>query len=381
MTPRRKQTTPPPPSMHSVRFYKMIALSFLGLTVVLFAVVMFMVSKRATIVVTTTTNPVDVSTSVTVGSEGDIPGQIRLMTVSTTFASAPTGNREEPGIAVGEVTLHNDSDRDQPLVKVTRLLTSDDILFRINKDVIVPANGSIEVGVYADVEGKQGNIAPVKRFRIPGLSSLRQNDVYASSETSMSGGIRKVGTVSDEDIDIAKKKLVQLLEEKAEEVTTTLSTDKKIVFGVTDTTITVPDNIIGEETSSFVLEGVAEVIAVLYDEEDVTGLSEQALLKHVVDDSEQLDINDSMPTVTFDSYDKDDGLATLEVFHDGVVTLVPESKQLQKLMFYGKTKDEIRRYVLSLDHVSGVQVRLSPAWTRTVPHVPDHVNIIVKQVE
>ena len=152
MTPRRKQTTPPPPSMHSVRFYKMIALSFLGLTVVLFAVVMFMVSKRATIVVTTTTNPVDVSTSVTVGSEGDIPGQIRLMTVSTTFAGAPTGNREEPGIAVGEVTLHNDSDRDQPLVKVTRLLTSDDILFRINKDVIVPANGSIEVGVYADVE-------------------------------------------------------------------------------------------------------------------------------------------------------------------------------------------------------------------------------------
>ena len=46
--------------------------------------------------------------------------------------------------------------------------------------------------------------------------------------------------------------------------------------------------------------------------------------------------------------------------------------------FFGKNKDEVRRYVLSLDNVYSVDIKYSPAWMQTVPHVADHVSVVIK---
>ena len=61
--------------------------------------------------------------------------------------------------------------------------------------------------------------------------------------------------------------------------------------------------------------------------------------------------------------------------------LNPESKQLDKSMFFGKTKDEVRRYLLKLDHVRSVDIKFSPGWIRTVPYVNEHVEVMVKEVQ
>jgi len=50
-------------------------------------------------------------------------------------------------------------------------------------------------------------------------------------------------------------------------------------------------------------------------------------------------------------------------------------------MFFGKSKDEVRRYLLKLDHVRSVDIKFKPAWIRTVPHVGEHIEIIVKEVQ
>jgi len=50
-------------------------------------------------------------------------------------------------------------------------------------------------------------------------------------------------------------------------------------------------------------------------------------------------------------------------------------------MFFGKTRDEVRRYVISLDHVHNVDVRFQPAWMQHVPHVHDNIQIVVKEIE
>ncbi len=63
------------------------------------------------------------------------------------------------------------------------------------------------------------------------------------------------------------------------------------------------------------------------------------------------------------------------------MSLDPNSKDLQRMVFYGKNEEEVRRYVLSLDHVSGVEVKFKPIWNKSVPYVADHVNIVVRQVE
>ena len=58
-----------------------------------------------------------------------------------------------------------------------------------------------------------------------------------------------------------------------------------------------------------------------------------------------------------------------------------DSKQLQKVMFFDKNKEEVRQYVLALDHVNSVDVEFKPAWIQTVPPVDSHVKVVIKQVE
>ncbi|EKD67967.1 MAG: hypothetical protein ACD_48C00133G0002, partial [uncultured bacterium] len=153
MVARRQQTTQ---SSQSVGFYKFVALIFLAITLILFGVIVFMSSKRAVITITTRPEPIDITTTILVNGDDSartISGSVVTTTVSGTNTYYPTGNKEEPGISKGTVTLHNETSLEQPLVATTRLLSSDGTLFRLKDRVLVPAGGTVEAPVYADQEG------------------------------------------------------------------------------------------------------------------------------------------------------------------------------------------------------------------------------------
>jgi predicted nucleic acid-binding Zn-ribbon protein len=379
----RRQETPSsfePP----VRFYKFIAITFLLLTVVLLGVVLFMSSKRATITITAKNSPENITVDVVLGEDNPhhgVEGSVTTTVVTLEKRFSPTGDREEDGTAEGVVTLHNDSDAAQPLVKTTRLLTPDGTLFRLSEGVTVPANGSLPtVAVYADKEGKSGDIGPVERFTIPGLNESRQKEVYASSDEAMRGGVRTIGVLSQKDVEDAKKELEVLLEEKGTELLAAGKKDTSAIYSVVSFDASTEAEV-GEEMSEFILSGTARVAAVSYDANALTEWATMQLAKKAISDAEKLHSASDAPTLTFASYDASNNTATIRVFYDGSYTLNPESRQIEKSMFFGKNRDEVRRYVLSLDHVSGVEVDLQPAWMQTVPHVHDHVTVIVKEVE
>lgn len=379
MVARRTQTTQ---ADQPVRFYKFVALTFLALTLILFGVIVFMSSKRASIVITTKPESVDITTTVTVNAEDglrSVPGSVVSTTIAGSHVYTPTGNREEPGIATGTVTLHNESSVDQPLVATTRLLNEDGILFRLEKRVLVPANGTVETSVYADVEGSSGNVAPAT-WTIPGLNQAKQAIIYATSDDVMTGGIRTIGIVSQDDIDKATKFLLAELQEDARDTLNQTAGDTVGVFDIVDSNVSA-DVEVGEEVSEFTVSGGATVVGVFFDQEDIVMLAKDVLMSRAIDDAEYIEPSDAPPAVALSEYDTADGSAVLDVTYTGRATINPESKQLSKMMFYGKTKDEVRRYLLSLDHVYGVDVTLRPAWTQTVPHVSEHIDIVVKQVE
>ncbi len=379
MVARRKQTTQ---ADQPVRFYKFVALTFLAITLLLFGVIVFLSSKRAEIIITTKPEAVDITTSVGVNTNDSlrsIGGTVASTTVNGSHTYTPTGHREEPGIATGVVTLHNESSLDQPLVATTRLLTSDGVLFRIDKRVLVPAQGTVDVSVYADEEGATGNIASSK-FTIPGLNQSKQEVIYAMSDEPMAGGMQTIGIVSQDDIDKATKLLFAELQEEARNTLNETYVDTVGVFDIVDSSVSV-DASIGDEVSGFVASGSATVVGVFFDQEDVVTLASDVLMSRAIDDAEYIEPSDAPPAVVLGEYNAAEGSALLDVTYTGRATINPESKQLSKMMFYGKTKDEVRRYLLSLDHVYGVDVTLRPAWTQTVPHVAEHVDILVKQVE
>ncbi len=141
------------------------------------------------------------------------------------------------------------------------------------------------------------------------------------------------------------------------------------------------DKPIGTETEGFVLTGKATLAAVVYNASELNEYAKKMLLKQIVDSSEVLESANAEATATLESYDPLKEVATLKVVHTGLVNIDPNSRELQKVMFFGKTEDEVRRYLLSLNHVESVEISFKPLWNHTVPHVADHVNVVVKQIE
>ncbi len=378
MTPRRKETNLE--GGQSVRFYKIVALSFLFLTIALLAVIVFMSSKRATITVITKPESVEVNSTLEIkDGEEDGNGQIVTTEVSLQKTFKPQSTKEEVSLAVGFVTLHNEKDYAQPLIATTRLLSPDGVLFRLKNRVTVPAQGTSDAEVYADEEGKKSEIGPTK-FTIPGLREDTQEFIYATSEQSMKGGVRTYGVLTSEDLKNAEEELIEEMKKEGIEKLSVINPELKGVFSVVQYEVKT-DIETDKEIEDFELSGKATVIGVFYDEGEVLSIAKKGLEKRVVGDIEKVSPCDSEPTVTLGDYDLDNKMAVLNVFYSGLVELDPESKQLQKMLFFGKSKDEVRRYLLSLDHVQGVEIKFNPAWMLSVPHVAEHVNVVVKKVE
>ena len=192
-----------------VPVYTYLASVFLGLTVLLFVVVGIFAISRGRIFLTlkTDTIPLDffVSVKPTPGP-GEIFGFVREVLVSGEETATIPQDTTIVGKAKGSVTIINVSGSPQPLVATTRLLSPDKVLFRIAKNVVVPAKGQIIVEAAADQAGKQGEIGPTS-FTIPGLKPARQKEVYAKSSTSMVASSETTSALTQELIDQTTKTL------------------------------------------------------------------------------------------------------------------------------------------------------------------------------
>lgn len=95
--------------------------------------------------------------------------------------------------AQGTITIENQQDVPQQLIKNTRFETPDGLIFRIRDSVTVPASrngaaGTLETTVYADATGEAYNVGPTT-FTLPGLAGgATFTLVTARSSEAMKGG-------------------------------------------------------------------------------------------------------------------------------------------------------------------------------------------------
>ena len=95
--------------------------------------------------------------------------------------------------AFGVVTIFNDTNLSQRLIRTTRLQSPDGKYYRLTQEVNVLAKtngkaGSVDVTVFADKPGAEYNLPPTT-FKIPGfLNDPRYNLIYGKSFTPMTGG-------------------------------------------------------------------------------------------------------------------------------------------------------------------------------------------------
>lgn len=399
--------------------YRRIAYTFIGLTVVVILGVLWLTSVRADVVVRLKRDAVRLDGVVEVAKEpraGQIPGRVvqgtftktREYTVAgesgqpsdPTKAPAPEPTPSDDVRARGTVRIVNNYSREQPLVRTTRLLTPDGKLYRIDETIRVPAGGSVTVAAYADQPGRAFVLTAPTKFTIPGLFIDLQTYIYAetvgpfeavplgtpatASVTPTPSPTRPVSPnarpVSYEDLDRAKKTLTdEILNEAmrtlANQVEARESMEVVYVVKVLDES---KNANIGQVTDSFLYSIKLDVTAVYYSKDDMQALVRSRLRERVPEGREFLPFTGGAVTYALESADPVSEIAVIRVTADANYRLSPTSPLLQKSVIAGKSVEEARRLLQSIDGVESTQITVKPSWLGSLPALKDRIELTVE---
>jgi hypothetical protein len=369
----------------SIRLYKRIALTFIGLTLVLLGVVLAATLSRATVTVTAKDVPVSSHIKIAVASDNQTSETVRGKVVATTVSgektAQPAGEGQVvTGKAAGTVMLVNKRSVPQSLIATTRLLTKEGVLFRLVKGVTIPANGELkDVAVVADQPGA-GSMIGASSFTVPGLSTELQKLVYAFSEKPMSGGSGTQRVVAQSDIDSAFAVLREELTRQANAVLAAQAGGAN--YGGSATFVQEEARSVaakpGDAVDSFTVLLRITVTDVFYDKNKLDNLGLAALRANMPTDME-LGSNDVATTqVTVQNADATTGTATLEASYSGKAIITPASSVLDRSRLAGLDAATIKAYLKSFDSVADASVKLSPFWVTRAPTDKKHIQIIVK---
>ena len=374
----------PAPAAPSLKLYRRIAVGFVVAVAMMLAAVLYVSTVSATIRVTPVRTTVktefiaDVVKTPTRDSE--VRGSIVTATVQKTAPFLPSnGGKTIDEKAGGTVVIHNTSTRAQPLVATTRFLTANG-LFRLDKTVTVPAKGTVEATIHADVAGAAGNVPP-SSFSIPGLSESLQKLIYAESLVAFTGGTRTVSIVTQEDIDRSALELRGTLEEEAKAALNAKNTDalagQAYSFAITEQK---SDTQAGTEASGFNLTMTIEATGVFYDRDALAVIAKKKLFEQLLPGTDFVGSNDNALQASVDKVaDAKLGTASVHVYMDGIVAPSATSRSLQPGRFAGMSQEEIKELLTKEKIASDVSVDFTPFWMKRVPRLKDHIYVEIAQ--
>ena len=315
--------------------------------------------------------------------------------------------------ATGRITIINTSDTAWPLVAQTRFQTNEGIVFRITDSVTVPAAtvdgpGTLEAFVTADVKdaygaivGERGNIEPSRLF-LPGLREDSRSKIYAENKEAMTGGVTDFVTyVSAEDIEAARQRIRdELLKVATEELRaqvvekgdlignteafTLLEGDGSIKTG--EVRVFEPAVVDGQEIGEFVIAGEVDVSGVYYDHDGMLEILKSELTLKKSPQKELLRVNEESTSYRIFDWDEAGGKIKLTANIKGIeqysIDADKESgaRLLQKIRDHiaGKEIEDAKTYIQNLQEVNKVEIESWPAWSPTVPGLPENIDFEIR---
>ncbi|MFA5133955.1 MAG: hypothetical protein WC459_04100 [Patescibacteria group bacterium] len=372
------------PQKSPLRIYKRIGVGFISLTAILLLIVMYMALSRATIIVEPNEKSLSADLLVTVKEKdlrsGDIPGKIGITSLSREAVFTSSGDGVEmPAKAEGQITVYNNSAKNQALIATTRFLSKDGVLFRLKDEVTVPAGGSVRAEIAADKEGKSGEVGPTT-FTIPGLAASLQTKIFGKSEAAMTGGTAKMSVISEKDIDDAVKNLTStLMAESADKLKTLLNPDGKF-SGIARKEVIKNKELsvkAGDKAPNFKVKLELDIVGAAYD----SSLHDQAaktLSSMIASDRKLVSSNISELAPTIEKYDLEDKSANLKINLVGSTIISADSPVFDREKLAGLTVEETKQYLEKYAGIKSVEIKFFPFWVDRIPKLRDHVKVIVK---
>ena len=367
-----------------VRIYRRIATLFIVLTAGTVALALYVVFAHATVVVLSEQEEVRSEFIVDIArqpTEGEISGDVSETTGELTQKFPSTSLVKVDAHAGGLVRISSTLVRPQTLVATTRLLTPDNILFRIKKTVVVPAQGSVEVEAFADEAGTKGDVG-MTTFTIPGLLPGTREKFRAETVEPMSGGIKDVRMVTKSDVEgaleVLKEKLGSELLDKLRRQAEDNGFDGKGEISSVSVASSSTDVPVGSEAAEFSATVKLAASALFYDEEQFRRLLEAHIKEMVPFDRQFVRVEDAATKISVEKTDTAAGRGNLRVAALGVTVLSSTAPVLDPAKIAGVSVDAAVGYLEKLDGVSSASVKVSPFWSGRLPDIAENIKVEVR---
>ncbi|MEK7203005.1 MAG: hypothetical protein AAB653_01690 [Patescibacteria group bacterium] len=371
-----------------INIYRKIAVSFIFLTILLVAIIFYFSLVKVSIILTPSQEDINNNLTLDIYDQQKNPvlnnnvilGMVKRVEVEESAVYNASKKEILGQEVVGKVTIINDYNKSQPLVATTRLLSSDNKLFRIKNTVNVPAGGKVEVEVYADEPSQEVAIGPSK-FTIPGLWAGMQDKIYGQSQTAMEYKEKNRATIQQSDIDQAVNDLKTILANKAkEQINNDFKNYDQVIYKIDDNSITQQlDGKVGEEKDKFTLSIKTMVTVVAFANEKVFQLAKQKLISTLPDDKELISFNKKDIAYNLNNFDLGQGMATVNAVFAGKMSLKKDVEIINRNKLLGLTEEQLSQYLNSIPEISGYEIKFFPSFIKKVPNLIDRVKIEFKE--
>lgn len=371
-----------------INLYRKIAISFIVLTVVLISVVFYFSFVKLNIVLIPAQERLSDNLVIDIYGVGIQPTaaekvlfgvveQTQIEEANTYLASGAETIGEE---VMGKVTIVNHYTKNQPLVATTRLLSSDNKLFRIKNTINVPAGGSQEAEIYADEPKSEMAIGPSK-FTIPGLWAGLQDKIYGESKEKFVYGRRTKKYIQQSDIDQGIKDLKRgLLEKAKKEIGETYKGYDKVIYNIDENTISLEvDGKVNEEKEQFIIRMKTTVTIVAFSGDEAGKMARNELLKSIPSEKELIGFNPGEIIYTLKNSDVKQARATINVSLEGKMTLKDDAQIIDRGKIINLTRSQLEDYLGDFEEIAGYEINFFPSFLKKVPNLIDRINIEIKR--
>lgn len=291
--------------------------------------------------------------------------------------------RSHESRAVGVITVINKNPSSQVLVAGTRFESVSGKIYKIEKGIVVPANGSLDTEVVSQDPGDNFNEENLVDFTIPAFKeqySLKFNTVYAKSKTKIEGGFS--GTtfiVGQEDVKNAKNDLLKeaLLETKQN--LTRKTPDDSFLLAQSIKYSVIEENLepkVGQtgEKFTFNLSGSAQGVVISRES------LEKALGKKIPNyDSSSYHLKISnIENLSFELIDFERGNSDFKMKIKGNAEFVGvlDNESVRDAVFEKKLKKS-SSVLVAFPAASKVKVRFRPFWLRSFPDIKERIKVTI----
>jgi hypothetical protein len=380
------------PQRKSLNLYRRIALQFVGLTVLLLLVVAYFFLPSLTISLRPSAEAVaDTMTFKIIAEDSEseepaaansrsLKGEIRVLPLSAEKVYEASGEEILGEEVIGEVTLHNEYNKAQPLVAKTRLLSTDNKLFRLREAVNIPAGGTVKAAVYADENSEEMAIAPT-RFTIPGLWLGLQDKIYATSEEKFEYRHQVKKYVKQRDLDQALSDIKKTLDSKAEKSLNSLD-DVSVAMAYSldeNAAIVKVGAKLGEEVAEFTVSAENNLAVALFPQSEAENLVKAKLAFLLPDDKKLSSFDSNEIDYRLDSFDAESKTGSVTASFKGSMSLRTDANIIDKRQVVNLNQTQISEYLSAFPEIESYELNFFPSFIKRAPSLADRIKVEVIQ--